>query len=280
MGIWIARTLPYCPLTNRQVKWAHKMLMQMIGKLSKDWKADWPKHLPELLHAFNSTRLAVTRYSLYYLMLGQWLCLPIDFYFLTIMSIEKCKHVDHYVANLHEWMCKAFKEAQAQSTSEAERQRWYYVCKDNAISLEPGNLVLAKVNAYKRRRKVKDWWEEKPYKVECRIAEGIPSYLLKNQQTTCSWVLHLNWLCIITPIMRAPLCSGVWAEWKRCATTILEEPTQKVSENEEVPQSVNSLPPAQYLTGKTHLGWVNRKLCIPENVFRSLLARSRVKSLM
>ena len=37
------------------------------------------------------------------------------------------------------------------------------------ISMEPGNLVLAKADTYKRRRKVKDQWEKKPYKVECRI---------------------------------------------------------------------------------------------------------------
>ena len=106
------------------------------------------------------------------------------------MNTEKHQHVDHYVADLHEWLHKAFKEAQVQSTSEAERQRWYYDHKANAISLDPGNLVLAKADAYKGRRKVKDWWEEEPYEVECMIAEGIPSYAMKNQQTRHSWVLH------------------------------------------------------------------------------------------
>ena len=99
------------------------------------------------------------------------------------MSTEKHQHVDCYIAGLHELLHKAFKEVQAQSTSEAERQRQYYDHKANAISLELGDLVLAKANAYKGRRKVKDQWEEEPYKVEHRIAKGIPSYLVKNQQT-------------------------------------------------------------------------------------------------
>ena len=60
----------------------------------------------------------------------------------------------------------SFKEAQVQSISEAERQKWYYDRKPNAISLEPGDLDLTKVNAYRGKRKVKDQWEEEPYEAE------------------------------------------------------------------------------------------------------------------
>ena len=70
IGIWKTRTLPYHPKTNGQVERANQTLMQMIGKLSKDMKADWPKHLPELVHAYNSTRLAIMGYSPLYLMFG------------------------------------------------------------------------------------------------------------------------------------------------------------------------------------------------------------------
>ena len=70
---------------------------------------------------------------------------------------------------------------QAQSTSEAERQKQYYDRKANAISLETGDLILAKADAYKGKRKVKDQWEEEPYEVEQQVAEGVLSYLMKNQ---------------------------------------------------------------------------------------------------
>ena len=118
---------------------------------------------------------------------------------------------------------------------------------------------MAKADAYKGGRKVKDWWEEELYEVECKTAEDIPSYLVNNQWTRCSWVLHWNRLLLITPIMGAPSCLAVQAEQTRCATTILEEPTQKVSENEKLPQSVKCLPLAQCQTGETPLGQVNRK---------------------
>ena len=99
--------------------------MHMIGKLSKDWKVDWPKNLPKLVHAYNSTRLTITRYNSHYLMLGHWPHLSIDFYFSMIKGMKKHQCVAHYIAELHEWLWEAFKEAQVQSASEVEKQMWY-----------------------------------------------------------------------------------------------------------------------------------------------------------
>ena len=155
------------------------MLMYMIGKLSKDGKANLPKHLSELVHAYNSMRLAITRYSLHYLMFGYQPCLPINFYFPMIRGMEKHQCVDHYIAKVCGWLWEAFKEAQMQSTSKAERQKQYYNRKVMAVSLEPEDLVWAKADAYKWKRKVKDWWEEESYEVEHQVAEGVPSYLTK-----------------------------------------------------------------------------------------------------
>ena len=143
MGIWKVQTLPYHAQTNRQVERAHQMLMHMIGKLGRDWKADWPKHLAVLVHAYNSTRSAITGYSLHYLMHRHQLHLPIDFYFPMIRATGKQQHVDHYITKLCDQLWEAFKEAQLQFTSEAERQNWHYDRKAKAISMEQGDLVLA-----------------------------------------------------------------------------------------------------------------------------------------
>ena len=70
-----------------------------------------------------------------------------------IGGTKKHQCVDHYIAELGEWLWEAFKQAQVQSTSEAERQKQYYDRKPNAISLEPGDLVLAKADAYRWRAK-------------------------------------------------------------------------------------------------------------------------------
>ena len=109
---------------------------------------DWPKHLPKLVYAYNSMRLAITRYNPDYLMFGHQPCLPIDFYFPTIRGMKKYQCVAQYIAELCKQPWEAFKGVQVQSMSEAERQKWHYDRKANGISLEPGDLVLAKADAY------------------------------------------------------------------------------------------------------------------------------------
>ena len=158
------------------------------------------------------------------------------------------------------WMAVGSLQAQVQSLLEVERQKWPYDRKAKAISLEPGDLVLAKANAYRGRRKVKDQWEEEPYEVKCKVAEGIPSYLMRNQWTGHSWVLHQHWLFLIAPTEGIPHCMILHAEQARCITTTLEEQTLEDSETEEAPQGVNCPLLAQHQIGETPLGWVNSKL--------------------
>ena len=82
---------------------------------------------------------------------------------------------------------------------------------------------------------MKDWWEEEPYKVECQVAEGILSYLMKNQWTGCSWVLHQNQPFLVTLTEGTHLCMVVYAKTARCTKTALEEQPPEGSETEEVP---------------------------------------------
>ena len=101
---------------------SHQTIMQMIGKLEEDEKADWPGHLAEIVHAYNTTHSAVTGYSLHYLMFGCWPRLPVNFYFPTLRSAEdpkqvaSTKHVDEYIVAVQDCYRATLQEAQAQST--------------------------------------------------------------------------------------------------------------------------------------------------------------------
>ena len=63
-------TTPYHPQTNGLVERLHQTIMRMIGKPGEDKKEDWPEHLDEIVHTYNTTHSALTRYSLHYLMFG------------------------------------------------------------------------------------------------------------------------------------------------------------------------------------------------------------------
>ena len=100
LGMKKLQTMPYHPQTNGLVERWHQMIMQMIGKLGEDKKADWPSHLAEMAHAYNPTHSAVMGYSPHYLMFRQRPRLPVNFYFPHCwqhqgpMREASAKHVD------------------------------------------------------------------------------------------------------------------------------------------------------------------------------------------
>ena len=169
LGIKQLQTMPYHPQMNGLVERLHQMIMHMIRKLGEDKKANWPSQLAEIVHAYNATRSAVTGYSPCYLMFGPWPRLPVDFVFPTIGSNETpmreapVKHVDVYIASVWDRLRTALQEAQAQSTAEAHQQKQYYDRKIGTLNLKPGYLVLVNADAWKRKRKIKDRWEEETW---------------------------------------------------------------------------------------------------------------------
>ena len=75
------------------------------------------------------------------------------------------RNVDVYVASVRDQLRRALQKAQAQSTTEACQQKWYYDRKIGAVNLKPGDLVLVKVDAWKGKRKIKDRWDEETWEV-------------------------------------------------------------------------------------------------------------------
>ena len=119
LGIQWLLTMPYHPQTNGLVERSHQMIMHLIGKLGEDKKANWPSHLAEIVHAYNSTQSAVTGYSPHYLMFGRWPRLPVNFVFPTIGSNEaptreaSARSVDVYIASVRDRLRSTLWEAQA-----------------------------------------------------------------------------------------------------------------------------------------------------------------------
>ena len=75
--------------------------------------------------------------------------------------------------------------------SEAQRQKWYYDQKIDAIGLNPGNLILVKADAFKGKRNIKHRWEDKCHEVVHQIVTDVPLYEVKDQHGH-SCILHCN----------------------------------------------------------------------------------------
>ena len=116
------RTTAYHIQCNGQVECFHQTLFHMIGKLSRDKKAQWEQHLLELLQAYNSTRSMVTGYSPHYLMFQRCPRLPVDYYFPMVSSYEHSRCMPAYVMEVQRCFKEAYTEAHLQTNCEAEKQ--------------------------------------------------------------------------------------------------------------------------------------------------------------
>ena len=154
------QTTAYHTQCNGQVERFHQMLFCMIGKLVHDKKAQWEQHLPELLQAYNSTRLVVTGFLSHYLMFGRHPCLPVDYYFPMVSTFEHSHHIPAYVTEVRRCFKEAYAEPHLQMNCEAKKQKWYYDRTMSTMQLVPGDVILMKNDAYQGKQKVKDWWSE------------------------------------------------------------------------------------------------------------------------
>ena len=166
--------------------------MQMIRSWEK--KKSWLTiSLAEIGHAYNATWSTVTGYSPHYLMFRHRPRLLVKFVFPTIGSNEapikeaSTKHMDVYIASVQDRLRTTLQEAEAQSTAEACRQKWYYDRNIGAVNLKPGNLLLVKADTWKGKRKIKDRWEEETLEVVHQIATDIPSYKVTSSHCIRDW---------------------------------------------------------------------------------------------
>ena len=172
-GVKRVHTSTYHPQSNWAIK--HQMVIKMIGRLSQDEKANWPKHLPELIQAYNGTRSAIMGYHPHYLLFGYHLRFTIDLHFPTIQ--KRCiVCVDDFVIMLQQHLSEVLNEACRQNVLEAHQQKGYYDCCSGTVVLKPGDIVLLKMDSYTGRRKTKNKWSYENYTVLHQLGPDIPTY--------------------------------------------------------------------------------------------------------
>ena len=199
-GVQKLRTSPYHAQTNDQVERMNQTIIIMIGKLEQDKKACWSEHLPEMLAAYNGTCSAVTGYSPYFLLFGRKSRMPVDCLFPTLRDSPHQAKVS--VVAMQKRLKEAFAVARHLTSQEAARQRHYYDCKAGAVALQPGDVVMVHTNGFVGKRKVKDWWKDGGFIVECQL-EDWPVYKVRcptsdAKQKPKYRILHRNRLLLVT----------------------------------------------------------------------------------
>ena len=175
------------------------------------------------------------------------------------MREASAKCVNEYVASIWDRLRTPLWEAQIQSMAEAHQQKLYYDRKIGAVNSKPCNLVLVKVDAFKRKRKTKDRWKEDTWEVVHQIMTDVPSYKVMNQHGK-SHILHWNWLLLVASEVDTPLCIGTCHAWDRCTNPTPCKTTSVGSEMKLTPQENNGKVVTQWPTSKASLGWINGNL--------------------
>ena len=201
-GVQKLRTLPYHAQTNGQVERMNQTIIRMIHKLEQDKKACWSEHLPEMLSAYNGTRLAVTGYSPYFLLFGRKARMPVDYLFPTLGNSPHQTKMEVSVAAMQKRLKEAFAVARHLTSQEAAKQWRYYDRKAGAVALQPGDVVMVHTDGFVGKQKVKDQWEDGGFIVESQL-EDWPVYKVRCPTTDAKQkpkyrILHRNHLLLVT----------------------------------------------------------------------------------
>nr|XP_025042814.1 uncharacterized protein LOC112546537 [Pelodiscus sinensis] len=200
LGISKSRTTPYHPQGNGTTEWFNRTLMNMLGTLCPEQKANWKDYVESMTHAYNCTRHESTGFSPFFLMFGRHPKLKIDLALGLPHRGNEGLEVEEYVSHLRKCLETAYHQAAQASEAAKHHQKKYYDRQTREAPLIPGDRVLvAKVK--KGRQKLGDRWESTPY-IVIRRQGDLPVYVVQPETGGGELLIHRN---RITPCMFLPI---------------------------------------------------------------------------
>ena len=177
-GIQKSRTTPYHPMGNGQCERFNRTLVEMLGTLEHDQKADWKAYVAPLVHMYNSTKYDTTGYSPYFLLFGREPRLPIDV-LLPSPDHEHTSSYTTYVADLRKRIKYAHELVDARIKKAGEANKELYDRKVRGATLEPGDQVLVRKVGLQGKNKLADRWEEELCVVTSQPNASIPVFTVR-----------------------------------------------------------------------------------------------------
>ena len=196
------RTSPYYLQSNGQCERFSATLLGMLGTLPPEGKATWTDRVGTLVHAYNSTKSAITGFSPHYLMFGREPKLPLDVTFgLLNPDMEAVIH-ERYVKQLQSRLKWSYGVAQHRNQKEAARRKKYYDLKVRCAPLKVGDLVVQRQKSFRGKCKIQDRWDSTLYEVIEIPYPDMPVFKIQPQGDSEAKprVLHRNLLLPIRQI--------------------------------------------------------------------------------
>ena len=199
-GIKQTKTTPYHPMGNGLSERFNRTLLSMVGTLTNEKKKAWPRYLPDLVMAYNSSTHESTGYSPYFMMFGRQPRLPID----IAMGLYLEDVTDDFIKNQQEIFRTAYDIASRKTREAGQKQKKYYDkgrSKRASDILTPGTQVLVKRTGFQERHKLADVWEEDVYIIIDQPHKDIPVYTIENQSDESVKTVHRNLLLPLPTIL-------------------------------------------------------------------------------
>ena len=179
-----------------------------------------------LTRAYNSMKSAVMGYPPHYLMLGKQPRLLVDLLF-PMICVNTCpRRVPAYVEEVQKCFKEGHIEALHQSNNKGDRQRRNYDKFISTVQLMLGDVVWMKANVFQGKRKMECQWDEVEYEIACQVANGSPSYEMKDLSGKVK-MPHRNRLFLVATPQGVPtaLCQSEYANVDPTTCSVLAEST-------------------------------------------------------
>ena len=176
-GVTKSRTTPYHPQGNGQCERFNRTLFDLLRTLPSDQKRRWPRMLPQLLFAYNTTTHHSTGFSPYELLFGRRPQLPVDALLGRTESEATVTDLDAWMTDHKRYLDGIYQAARRHLESAArDRQRQAPGPPDPPLPV--GTVVLHRQHPL-GRCKIQDRWEECRYHVTACPEPGGATYTIQ-----------------------------------------------------------------------------------------------------